>query len=241
MLSLQRKVAASIPTTEASTSRVPPRSPVASPAPMFSARSAPSRGRGVRTLRQLHTAVHMPVDRLHLLWQQSKACKLFLFSLSKYYFTSLQNAVQRTGSSWFVCSWIRSTTQNSSGGKTRPRRPSDSSSLSSSPKCGDSERTNPIYPTTTLLVDWGRHPGGRWISSRKHKAYSAIVHVCGIRPNVELTLTFVFFRYQYTTGALKPVPERQLVYKCGPKALKFLKELQREGYWGTFRSSVAES
>lgn len=155
--------------------------------------------------------------------------------------STFQNAVQRTGSSWFVSWWTRGTTQNSSGGKTRPRRPSDSSSLSSSPKCGDSERTNPIYPTTTLLVDWGRHPGGRWISSRKHKAYSAIVHVCGIRPNVELTLTFVFFRYQYTTGALKPVPERQLVYKCGPKALKFLKELQREGYWGTFRSSVAES
>ncbi|XP_042871869.1 ETS homologous factor-like [Penaeus japonicus] len=37
-------------------------------------------------------------------------------------------------------------------------------------------------------------------------------------------------RYQYTTGALKPVPERQLVYKCGPKALKFLKELQGKGY-----------
>ncbi|XP_042871873.1 ETS homologous factor-like isoform X2 [Penaeus japonicus] len=34
-------------------------------------------------------------------------------------------------------------------------------------------------------------------------------------------------RYQYTTGALEPVPERQLVYKCGPKALQFWKEMQR--------------
>ncbi|XP_037791251.1 ETS-related transcription factor Elf-2-like [Penaeus monodon] len=35
-------------------------------------------------------------------------------------------------------------------------------------------------------------------------------------------------RYQYTTGALKPVPEKQLVYKCGPKALQFWRDIQRE-------------
>lgn len=35
-------------------------------------------------------------------------------------------------------------------------------------------------------------------------------------------------RYHYTTGALIPVSERQLVYRCGPKALAFLrKELNR--------------
>ncbi|XP_063612608.1 ETS homologous factor-like [Penaeus indicus] len=35
-------------------------------------------------------------------------------------------------------------------------------------------------------------------------------------------------RYQYTTGALKPVPERQLVYQCGPKALQFWREIHGE-------------
>lgn len=50
------------------------------------------------------------------------------------------------------------------------------------------------------------------------------------KPNLSYDNFARGLRYQYTTGALKPVPERQLVYKCGPKALKFLKELQREGY-----------
>ncbi|XP_037790866.1 ETS homologous factor-like [Penaeus monodon] len=50
------------------------------------------------------------------------------------------------------------------------------------------------------------------------------------KPNLSYDNFARGLRYQYTTGALKPVPERQLVYKCGPKALKFLKELQRESY-----------
>ncbi|XP_068212749.1 ETS homologous factor-like isoform X2 [Palaemon carinicauda] len=36
-------------------------------------------------------------------------------------------------------------------------------------------------------------------------------------------------RYHYTTGALQAVSEKQLVYRCGPKALKFLIDLKKEG------------
>ncbi|XP_042871877.1 ETS homologous factor-like [Penaeus japonicus] len=33
-------------------------------------------------------------------------------------------------------------------------------------------------------------------------------------------------RYHYSRGALEPVSEKQLVYRCGPKALKFLHDLR---------------
>ncbi|XP_064083512.1 transcriptional regulator ERG-like isoform X1 [Macrobrachium nipponense] len=36
-------------------------------------------------------------------------------------------------------------------------------------------------------------------------------------------------RYHYTTGALQAVSEKQLVYRCGPKALKYLIDLKKEG------------
>ncbi|XP_064083399.1 uncharacterized protein LOC135199360 [Macrobrachium nipponense] len=46
------------------------------------------------------------------------------------------------------------------------------------------------------------------------------------------SLSYVNFarglRYHYNTGALEPVSERQLVYRCGPKALKYLQELKSE-------------
>ncbi|KAG7161187.1 ETSous factor-like 4 [Homarus americanus] len=35
--------------------------------------------------------------------------------------------------------------------------------------------------------------------------------------------------YHYTTGALQPVSEKQLVYRCGPKALKYLIDLRKQG------------
>ncbi|ROT79555.1 putative ETS-likeous factor isoform X1 [Penaeus vannamei] len=58
----------------------------------------------------------------------------------------------------------------------------------------------------------------------------AIAQMWGQRAN-KRSLSYDNFarglRYQYTTGALKPVPERQLVYKCGPKALQFWRELQQ--------------
>ncbi|XP_047489750.1 ETS-related transcription factor Elf-5-like isoform X3 [Penaeus chinensis] len=47
------------------------------------------------------------------------------------------------------------------------------------------------------------------------------------------SLSYVNFarglRYHYNTGALEAVSERQLVYRCGPKALQYLKQLKQEG------------
>lgn len=34
-------------------------------------------------------------------------------------------------------------------------------------------------------------------------------------------------RHHYKTGTLQPIPERQLVYRCGTKALEFLKEIRK--------------
>lgn len=39
-----------------------------------------------------------------------------------------------------------------------------------------------------------------------------------------------FYRYHYSTGALEPVSERQLVYRCGPSALQYLKELKEQSW-----------
>lgn len=45
------------------------------------------------------------------------------------------------------------------------------------------------------------------------------------KPNLSYDNFARGLRYHYTTGALRPVSERQLVYQCGPKALSFLAEL----------------
>lgn len=50
------------------------------------------------------------------------------------------------------------------------------------------------------------------------------------KPNLSYDNFARGLRYHYTTGALSPVSERQLVYKCGPKARKFLEDLQ-QGTW----------
>lgn len=84
-MSLQRKAAVSTPTTEASTSRVLPRSPFVSPAAMSLARSAPSRGRGVRTLRYLHITFHVQIDCTSYS-SKSRRINSSLFFLSKCYF-----------------------------------------------------------------------------------------------------------------------------------------------------------
>ncbi|XP_045596570.1 ETS-related transcription factor Elf-2 [Procambarus clarkii] len=47
------------------------------------------------------------------------------------------------------------------------------------------------------------------------------------KPNLSYDNFARGLRYHYTTGALQPVSEKQLVYKCGPKALKYLIELKR--------------
>ncbi|KAK8741694.1 hypothetical protein OTU49_002346, partial [Cherax quadricarinatus] len=38
-------------------------------------------------------------------------------------------------------------------------------------------------------------------------------------------------RYHYSTGALLPVSEKQLVYRCGPKAIKYLRELKERSFY----------
>ncbi|XP_066944878.1 ETS homologous factor-like [Macrobrachium rosenbergii] len=61
---------------------------------------------------------------------------------------------------------------------------------------------------------------------------TAIAQMWGRRTN-KPNLTYDNFarglRYHYTTGALQAVSEKQLVYKCGPKALKFLIDMKKEG------------
>ncbi|XP_064083091.1 ETS homologous factor-like [Macrobrachium nipponense] len=61
---------------------------------------------------------------------------------------------------------------------------------------------------------------------------TAIAQMWGRRTN-KPNLTYDNFarglRYHYTTGALEAVSEKQLVYKCGPKALKFLIDMKKEG------------
>lgn len=61
---------------------------------------------------------------------------------------------------------------------------------------------------------------------------SIIAKMWGARAD-KSNLSYVNFarglRYHYNTGALMAVSERQLVYRCGPKALKYLKELQEQG------------
>ncbi|XP_064083703.1 ETS homologous factor-like [Macrobrachium nipponense] len=60
---------------------------------------------------------------------------------------------------------------------------------------------------------------------------TAIAQMWGRRTN-KPNLTYDNFarglRYHYTTGALEAVSEKQLVYKCGPKALKFLIDMKKE-------------
>ncbi|XP_068212737.1 ETS homologous factor-like [Palaemon carinicauda] len=60
---------------------------------------------------------------------------------------------------------------------------------------------------------------------------TAIAQMWGRRSN-KPNLTYDNFarglRYHYTTGALQAVSEKQLVYKCGPKALKFIIDLNKE-------------
>ncbi|XP_064083401.1 ets DNA-binding protein pokkuri-like isoform X2 [Macrobrachium nipponense] len=57
---------------------------------------------------------------------------------------------------------------------------------------------------------------------------SMVAKIWGDRSN-KAHLTYDNFarglRYHYKTGALKAVSERQLVYKCGPKAVKYLQEV----------------
>ncbi|XP_050702920.1 ETS homologous factor-like [Eriocheir sinensis] len=47
------------------------------------------------------------------------------------------------------------------------------------------------------------------------------------RPNLSYDNFARGLRYHYTTGALQPVSEKQLVYRCGPKALRYLIDLSR--------------
>ncbi|KAK4299241.1 hypothetical protein Pmani_028470 [Petrolisthes manimaculis] len=47
------------------------------------------------------------------------------------------------------------------------------------------------------------------------------------RPNLSYDNFARGLRYHYTTGALQPVSEKQLVYRCGPKALKYLIDLKK--------------
>ncbi|XP_068212552.1 uncharacterized protein [Palaemon carinicauda] len=60
---------------------------------------------------------------------------------------------------------------------------------------------------------------------------SIIAQMWGRRSN-KPNLSYVNFarglRYHYNTGAIEPVSERQLVYRWGPKALEYLKELLSE-------------
>ncbi|XP_042235664.1 ETS homologous factor-like [Homarus americanus] len=49
------------------------------------------------------------------------------------------------------------------------------------------------------------------------------------RPNLSYDNFARGLRYHYTTGALQPVSEKQLVYRCGPKALKYLIDLRKQG------------
>ncbi|XP_053637645.1 transcription factor ast-1-like [Cherax quadricarinatus] len=46
------------------------------------------------------------------------------------------------------------------------------------------------------------------------------------KPNLSYDNFARGLRYHYTTGALQPVSEKQLVYRCGPKAIKYLIELK---------------
>ncbi|XP_066944588.1 uncharacterized protein [Macrobrachium rosenbergii] len=50
------------------------------------------------------------------------------------------------------------------------------------------------------------------------------------KPSLSLLVNFArgLLKYHYNTGALEAVSERQLVYRCGPKALKYLQELRSE-------------
>lgn len=60
---------------------------------------------------------------------------------------------------------------------------------------------------------------------------TAIAQMWGQRSN-KPNLTYDNFarglRYHYSTGALQAVSEKQLVYRCGPKALKYLIDLRKE-------------
>ncbi|XP_063592648.1 ETS homologous factor-like [Penaeus indicus] len=47
------------------------------------------------------------------------------------------------------------------------------------------------------------------------------------KPNLSYDNFARGLRYHYSTGALQPVSEKQLVYRCGPKALKYYIELKR--------------
>lgn len=83
-----------------------------------------------------------------------------------------------------------------------------------------------------MLVDQQYNPSViRWEDEAAHTFRivkpSVIAQMWGNRSN-KPNLTYDNFarglRYHYTTGALEAVSVRQLVYRCGPKALKYLRE-----------------
>ncbi|XP_071519515.1 ETS homologous factor-like isoform X2 [Panulirus ornatus] len=82
-------------------------------------------------------------------------------------------------------------------------------------------RTNPS------LIRWEEQSQG----SFRLVQPTAIAKMWGQRankPNLSYDNFARGLRYHYTTGALLPVSEKQLVYRCGPKALKYLIELKKK-------------
>ncbi|XP_042871878.1 ETS homologous factor-like [Penaeus japonicus] len=88
-----------------------------------------------------------------------------------------------------------------------------------------------------LLADSRTNPSViRWededVATFRLTQPDAIARMWGARsgkPNLSYVNFARGLRYHYNTGALEAVSERQLVYRCGPKALHYLKKLKQEG------------
>ncbi|XP_064083157.1 uncharacterized protein LOC135199219 [Macrobrachium nipponense] len=80
--------------------------------------------------------------------------------------------------------------------------------------------------TNPLLVQWQDEISGTFVLNQP----SIIARLWGARAgNPELTYNNFArgLRYHYSTGAIELVPEHNFMYRCGPKALRFLEALRK--------------
>ncbi|XP_066944877.1 uncharacterized protein [Macrobrachium rosenbergii] len=80
--------------------------------------------------------------------------------------------------------------------------------------------------TNPLLVQWQDEVSGNFVLNQP----SIIARLWGARAgNPELSYNNFArgLRYHYSTGAIELVPEHNFMYRCGPKALKFLEALKK--------------
>lgn len=110
----------------------------------------------------------------------------------------------------------------------------------------EAEKTFRLVRPDIIAQMWGKRANKRCLSYNNfarglrwapwsiwHIDRFALYHYvcCSASRHIPFLTRTLLLRYQYTTGALKPVPEKQLVYKCGPKALQFWRDIQRENSW----------